>query len=65
MMMLKAMLLLWVSQAITELGARTALYESAWKPQQWGTPAQFVEVVAAATAHHSEGTLFRTSGKLQ
>ena len=28
-------------------------------------PAQFLEVVAAATAHHSEGTLFRTSGKQQ
>ena len=26
---------------------------------------QFLEVVAAATAHHSEGTLFRTSGKQQ
>ena len=65
MMTLKAVLPLWVSQAITELGARSALYESAWKALQWGTPAQFLEIVAAATAHHSEGTLFRTSGKQQ
>ena len=65
MITLKAVLLLWVSQAITELGARSALCESAWEPLQWGTPAQFLEIVAAATAHHSEGTLFRTSGKQQ
>ena len=65
MMTLEAVLPLWVSQAITELGARSALYESAWKPLQRGTPAQFLEIVAAATAHHSEGTLFRTSGKQQ
>ena len=65
MMTLEAVLLLWVSQATTELGARSALYESAWKILQWGTLAQFLEIVAAATAHHSEGTLFRTSGKQQ
>ena len=53
------------ARAITMVGARTALYESALKPLQWGTPAQFLEVVAAATAHHLEGTLFRTSGKQQ
>ena len=48
MMTLKTVLPLWVSQAITELGA----YESAWRPLQWGTPAQFLQVVAAPLGGH-------------
>ena len=58
---LRPLLLMWIHEALGRLQADESLRASAWKYARTSSAHEFAAVLARATLHNIEGTLFRTS----
>ena len=56
---LKPLLLTWIHEAIGKLQANESLRPSAWKYARTSSADEFADVLARATHHNEDGTLFR------